>query len=96
MNVLDLIYYFRAKLAESEAMVERLKRSKQTSRLGMTPLAPALSMTPLNSSMSMSISQALDEPLSPENQMSSILEVAKKDVQKLSKKAKKRQKHRHE
>lgn len=42
------------------------------------------------------MSQNLDAPLSPDNQLSSILEEAKKEVKKMNKKVKKKQKTRHE
>lgn len=76
---------FRAKLAESEAMVERLKRIKHSSpglsvsRLGL--------LSPVHSSMS-SMSQSFEAPLSPDNKITSIIHEAKKEVKRQKKKIK--------
>ncbi|XP_052802857.1 kinesin-like protein KIF21A isoform X4 [Mya arenaria] len=78
----------RAKLSESEHMNERLRRTHQlsASRLGMSTL-----LSPMANSMStMSMSQSYEAPLSPENQLTSILGLAKKDVKKLKKLSKSR------
>ncbi|KAL4225702.1 Kinesin-like protein kif21b [Mactra antiquata] len=79
----------RAKLAESEAMIERLKRIKVSTSPGMAVSRLGL-LSPVHSSMmSMSsLSQSFDAPMSPDNKISSILEEAKKDVKRQKKKVK--------
>ena len=63
-----------AKLAESESMIETVKRARplSSSRVGLSPLSPIGGL-----------SRSFELPLSPDNTMSSILEEAKKDVKKL-------------
>lgn len=76
----------RAKLAESELTIDRLKRSRPTSvsRLAMSPL-----LSPAHSTMI----HSFEAPLSPDNQITSIIEEAKKDVKRLKKKKKAAESH---
>ena len=70
---LFFIYYHSAKLAESESMVDAVKRARpMSSRMGLSPISPVGGLR-----------QSFELPLSPDNTMSSILEEAKRDVKKL-------------
>ncbi|XP_053384729.1 kinesin-like protein KIF21A [Mercenaria mercenaria] len=78
----------RAKLAESELMVERVKRSRPASisRVAMSPM-----LSPVHSSIGMS--QSFESPLSPDNHITTIIEEAKRDVKRLKKKKKVSERH---
>ena len=78
--------YFRAKLAESELMVERLKRSRPAS-------VSRVSLTPMLSPVSSRMSQSMESPMSPDNHITSIIEEAKRDVKRLKKKKKAAERH---